>query len=48
MYYFDVGVFMKRELLESTENNNYKSKLLKRAYSILANKKQGIVVYKRR
>ena len=39
---------MKNELTELTENNSYKSKYLVSTYSILANKKQGIVVNKRR
>lgn len=35
-------------LIELTENNHYKNKYLLSTYSILANKKQGIVVNKRR
>ena len=38
---------MKILLFEITKQNTYKNKF-KEAYSILANKKQGIVVYKRR
>ena len=38
---------MKILLLELIKKNTYKNKL-KRAYSILANKKQGIVAYKGR
>lgn len=39
---------MKRVLIELTENNNYKNKFLIKTCSILSNKKQGIVVNKRR
>lgn len=38
---------MKKILLEITEKNTYKNKF-KKAYSILSNKKQGIVAYKGR
>lgn len=38
---------MKILLFETTEKITYKNKL-KKAYSILANKKQGIVAYKGR
>lgn len=38
---------MNRLLIELTEKNIYKNKYEK-TYSILANKKQGIVAYKRR
>lgn len=34
--------------IEITENNHYKNKFLKNTYSILSNKKQGIIVCKGR
>ena len=39
---------MNKVPIEITENNHYKNKFLKNTYSILSNKKQGIIVYKRR
>lgn len=34
--------------IEITENNHYKNKILKKTYSNLSNKKQGIIVCKGR
>ena len=35
---------MEKKQITLIENNNYKNKLIKNTYSILVNKKQGIVV----